>query len=110
MAGKTIFEMESPKTQTVEAVENLATYLNKHIEGGVLDLGAVKLVLSNKKDVFYTVSARSCSCPSHTYRGGPCKHQRKYFSVPKPAEAREESIRPAGKWAGGYNGPVLEVA
>ncbi len=86
MSGKIIYEMESPKTQTLEAVENLATYLNKHIEGGVLDLGTVKLVLSNKKDVFYTVSARSCSCPSHTYRGGPCKHQRKHFPQPKSPE------------------------
>ncbi len=92
MSGKIIFEMESPKTQTVEAVENLAIYLNKHIEGGVLDLGTVKLVLSNKKDVFYTVSARSCSCPSHTYRGGPCKHQRKYFPQPVAEIATNEPL------------------
>jgi hypothetical protein len=106
MAGMK-FEMESPKTQTVEAVEALATYLNKPIKAGVLDLGAVKLVLSNKKDCYYTVTSRVCSCPSATYRPGQtCKHQRKYFPQPaKPVEATD-SIRPVGKWAGGHNGPV----
>lgn len=64
MVGKIIFEMESPKTQSVEAVESLAAYLNKPIEAGILNLGAVKLVKSNKGDVFYTVTAKACSCPS----------------------------------------------
>jgi hypothetical protein len=107
MAGMK-FEMESPKTQTLEAVEALATYLNKPIEAGVLDLGAVKLVLSNKKDCYYVVTSRSCSCPSATYRPGqPCKHQRKHFGL-KPAvePITTDSIKPAGKWAGGHNGPV----
>jgi hypothetical protein len=106
MSGKTIYETESPKTQTVVATEALAKYLNRTIEGGVLDLGAVKLVKSNKGDVFYTVTANACSCPSHTYRGGPCKHMRKHFSI-KPAQPqREESFRPTSKWHG-HNGPVM---
>jgi hypothetical protein len=107
MAGKLIYESESPKTQTVEAVEALAVYLNRAIEGGVLDLGAVKLVKSNKGDAYYTVTERSCSCPSATYRPGQsCKHQRKYFSQPAKAAEATGSIRPTGKWAGGHNGPI----
>ncbi len=110
MTGKVIFEMQSPVTQSVQAVESLASYLNKTIGNGILDLGAVKLVKSNKGDAFYTVTEKACSCPSATYRPGqPCKHQRQYFAM-KPTQAREESLRPVGKWAGGNNGPVaIEV-
>jgi hypothetical protein len=69
------------------------------------------LVKSNKGDVFYVTTPTNCSCPARTYNPGkPCKHSRRYFPQPKPAQAREESYRPVGKWAGGYNGPVLEVA
>jgi hypothetical protein len=131
MSGKTIFEMESPKTQTVEAVQALAAFLKRDLSSGVLDLGGAKLVLSNKKDSYYVVTPKSCSCPSATYRGGPCKHQRRYFPQPKSQAARdaeveaelakergakrlarppEDSIRPTGRWHG-HNGPVMpEVA
>jgi hypothetical protein len=67
------------------------------------------LVLSNKKDAYYTVTATACSCPSATYRGGACKHQRKYFAeqIAKPAVHEPvDSVRPTGKWPGGMNGPV----
>lgn len=70
-------------TQDVSAVEALAAFLNKPIDSGVLDLGNVKMVQSNKKDVFYTVTAKECSCPSFQYRGGPCKHIRKHFAEDK---------------------------
>jgi hypothetical protein len=44
--------------------------------------------LGEKKDVYYTVTPRACSCPSAIYRlGKACKHQRKYF----PDAAREGS-------------------
>jgi hypothetical protein len=123
MSGKTILEMESPKTQTVEATEALAKYLHKDLSSGVLDLGRAKLVLSNKKDCYYTVTERACSCPSATFRPGQtCKHQRKYFpqireaiveaelakesGAKRLARPPEDSIRPVGKWAGGHNGPI----
>lgn len=106
MTGKTIFEIESPVTQSVEAVESLAAYLHKPIESGVLDLGRAKLILSNKKDCYYVTTEKACSCPSHVYRRGVCKHQRKHFGLKSAPITREESIRPAGKWAGGHNGPV----
>lgn len=128
MSNKILFEPSCPVTQTVEAVEALAKYLNKSIEAGVLDLGDVKLVLSNKKDVFYTTTTRACSCPSTGWHPGQrCKHQRKYFPQQKSQAARDaevegelakergpkrlarppvDSIRPEGKWPGGFNGPV----
>ena len=67
-------------TQERTAVEALSTYLNTPINDGVLDFGTVKLVQSNKGDVYYTVTAKECSCPSFTFRGGPCKHIRKHFA------------------------------
>jgi hypothetical protein len=121
MNGKILINLETPTTQRPDAVAALATYLNRTIEGGVLDLGNIKLVKSNKGDAFYAVTAKACSCPSAAYRPGQtCKHQRKYFPQPKREVAMEEptegirrlarppedSIKPAGKWAGGFNGPV----
>ena len=116
MSGKTIFEPGRPVTKNREAVVELLSYFERPAEllPKVVDLGAVKLVLSNKNDVFYTTTARACSCPSVTYRpGNPFKHQLKFFpaekkngaGVPEPVD----SIRPTGKWPGGYNVPVEEA-
>jgi hypothetical protein len=88
MSERTLLESSvSPITQSTDAVEGLLNSLGRPTEPlpGVVDLGSVKLVLSNKKDVYYTVTAKECSCPSATYRGGPCKHIRKYFPEPKKA-------------------------
>lgn len=79
-------------TQSVDAVEGLLNSLGRPTEPlpGMLDLGSVKLVLSNKKDVYYTTTAKACSCPSATYRpGSTCKHIRKYF----PDEVKDEPRR-----------------
>ena len=112
MSGKVLVQIQTPVTQKPDAVEALATYLNKQIEAGVLDLGEVKLIKSNKGDAFYTVTAKACSCPAATYHPGqPCKHQRKHFpqeQVATVATADSDSIRPEGKWPGGLNGPVDE--
>lgn len=91
------------------------------------------LVLNAKRDAYYTVTPRGCSCPASVYFQGPCKHRRKYF--PGQKKTREEldaegeaildahhktpkwlarppedgySLRPTGKWPGGYNGPWVE--
>jgi hypothetical protein len=45
--------------------------------------GEMVLVLSNKKDSYYVVTPKTCSCPAATYRPGQCKHQRRYFPEPK---------------------------
>ncbi len=109
------FEMENPKTQSSDAVKALITYFNHGHEPAEMPAffrltAEMVLVRSNKGDVYYVVTARACSCPAAAWRPGqPCKHQRKYFSQPKPAEVCEESIRPTGKWHG-HNGPVEVVA
>jgi len=134
--GKTIFDGASPKTQSIEAVKALLTWKGRgcdpmpsFIEVGKGE-GRVVLVLSNKKDAYYVTTPQDCSCPSVAYHPGQaCKHQRRHF--PGPKKSREEleaegadilaahdnrarrlarppqdSIRPAGKWPGGMNGPV----
>lgn len=70
MSGRILVQIQTPITQKPEAFEALAAYLNKNIEAGVLDLGAAKLVKSNKVDAFYTVTAKACSCPAATYHPG----------------------------------------
>lgn len=112
MAGMK-FEMESPKTQSIEGVKALITFHNhgqapKEMPAFYRLTGEMVLVLSNKKDAYYVCTPKDCSCPSHTYRGGPCKHQRLYFPQPaKTSEAKaQDSIKPVGKWPHGFNGPV----
>jgi hypothetical protein len=48
MSGRIFVQIQTPITQKPDAVEALAEYLNKTIEADVLDLGAAKLVKSNK--------------------------------------------------------------
>jgi hypothetical protein len=100
MSGRILVQMQTPVTQKPDAVEALSTYLNKIIEAGVLDLGAAKLVKSNKGDAFYTVTAKACSCPAATYHPGqPCKHQRKFFPQEQVATVAESgSIRATGSF------------
>jgi hypothetical protein len=128
-------------TQNVKSVVELLNFLGRASNPlpQSVELPGMLLVLSGKRDSYYTVSSESCSCPSHFYRGGPCKHQRRYFAknitsrqtlaesieqadenlkrMPKRyqamvSNAREvakddpDSIKPTGKWPGGFNGPV----
>ncbi len=98
-------------TQSTEAVVSLLKYLGKTIDPlpQTVDLPGLVLVLSNKRDVFYVITATSCSCPSAAYRPGQrCKHQRRHFpQAEKPVPlASVEILQHAGKWSGGFNGPV----
>jgi hypothetical protein len=134
MSEKLIYDGKGPKTQSIEAVKQLIAYQQHGQEPkekpDFYRLGSeMVLVLSNKKDAYYVVTPKACSCPSATYHPGQvCKHQRRYF--PGPQKSREEleaegeremasqqgakrlarppqdSIRPAGKWPHGLNGPV----
>jgi hypothetical protein len=114
MSGKTILEVTSPVTQTKEAVAQLIAYFNHGHEPAEMPAfyrltADMVLVRSNKGDAYYVVTPKSCSCSSATYRPNQaCKHQRNYFPQPKKAAepATVGSIRLAGKWAGGHNGPV----
>jgi hypothetical protein len=116
MSGKTLIHVETPVTQSVAAIKALLQWkgrasnpLPQFVELGKEESRLV-LVLSNKKDAYYCTTPRVCSCPAHTWHPGtPCKHQRKFFPVAKVEQVTETgSIRPAGKWPGGMNGPVDE--
>jgi len=112
--SKVILNIESPVTQSLDAIKSLLAYVGRSADplpaDVSLDNGRLVLVLSNKKDVYYTTTARACSCPSSTYRGGRCKHTRHYFPQEQVVAATEpSSIRPEGKWPGGLNGPVDKI-
>ena len=85
MAARTIINVEKPQTQTVEAVKTLLAWkghpTNELPTDVSLENGRMVLVLSNKKDAYYVVTAKECSCPAHNWHPGQrCKHQRKYFA------------------------------
>jgi len=99
-----------PVTQSRDAIKTLLAFVGRASDpmpsDVTLDNGRMVLILSNKKDAYYTCTAKACSCPAASYHHGPCKHQRRYFAeqIAKPAPV--DSIRPEGKWPGGHNGPV----
>jgi len=86
MSGKTLINIEKPQTQSVAAIKALLSWggraadpLPSFIEMGKEESRLV-LVLSNKKDYFYVVTDRECSCPAHSWHPGQrCKHQRAHF-------------------------------
>jgi hypothetical protein len=99
MAGRTILKVENPTTQSIDSVKSLLSYVGRASDPLPTDVslenGRVVLILSNKKDAYYTVTEKKCSCPAATYHQGPCKHQRKYFPVAKVEQSTETgSIRP----------------
>ena len=119
MSGKNLLEGRTgPITQSVDAVKSLLPWRGRAVDPMTSTLEFVNegegsrlvLVLSNKKDSYYVVTPAKCSCPSATYHPGqPCKHQRKHFPQEQVATVAESgSIRPTGKWPGGFNGPVDE--
>jgi hypothetical protein len=84
MSGKILIESKTPKTQSLECVESLAVFVNKKIDNGILDLGAVRLVRSSKGDCYYTVTANDCSCPARAYHPEkPCKHMKSFHAIPR---------------------------
>jgi hypothetical protein len=105
MAGRTHLDSGSPITQSLDAVKSLLAFVERasdplpeFVEMGKEE-GRLVLVLSNKKDAYYTTTVQRCSCPSASYRPGQsCKHQRKFFDgkleqVSEPAKELE-SIKP----------------
>ena len=87
MSGRTILNIEKPITQTLAAVKALLAWkgrasdpLPEFVEMGAGESRLV-LVLSNKRDAYYCVTAAACSCPAHNWHPNqPCKHQRKFFA------------------------------
>ena len=117
---KTLVKMESPVTQTVEAVQQLIAYFNhgqtpEEMPSFYRLSGELVLVQAKKGDAYYVTTPKSCSCPAATYHPGmACKHQRKFFPQPKPAEEPTIDLRaslpgwrgPDGQRA---NGPVEAI-
>ncbi len=97
MAAKTIIDIQKPQTQTVEAVKALLAWRGRAADPlpQFVELGSgesrVVLVLSNKRDSYYTVTGSECSCPAHNWHPGQrCKHQRAHF--PETATIQKQSI------------------
>ena len=116
MQGNNLLEGRSgPLTQSVGAVKTLLAFVGRASSplpsDVTLDNGRMVLVLSNKKDAYYTVTAKACSCPAAIYRhNGPCKHQRRFFPQQETAKtvSANDSIKPVATWPGGRNGPWID--
>lgn len=106
-----------PVTQTREAVQQLIAYFNHWQQPEEMPTfyrlsGDMALVQSNKGDVYYVTSPKSCSCPAATYNPGrQCKHSRKYFNQPtQPTAPENGNLRDSlPGWAGGHHGPVEAI-
>ena len=117
MLGKNLLEGRTgPVTQSLAAIKSLLAYVGRASDpmpsDVSLDNGRLVLILSYKKDAYYTCTAARCSCPGNQFRHN-CKHMRKYFpETVKPVATVTEtgSIRPTGGWIGldgqRANGPV----
>jgi len=86
MSERTILNVESQKTQSIDAIKALLSWRGRAADPlpSFIEMGKgnsrLVLVLSNKRDAYYTTTARDCSCPAHNWHPGhPCKHQRKHF-------------------------------
>jgi hypothetical protein len=87
MVERTLLDSVSPVTQSFDAVRQLIAFYNHGNEPEEMPAfyrlsDELVLVLSNKKNAYYVVTAKTCSCPAATYRPGQCKHQRQYFPEP----------------------------
>jgi len=101
MQGKIVVEINSPKTQTLDAVKSFLTYAGRPFDPLPTDVslenGRMVLVLSSKKDVYYCTTSRACSCPAAAYHPGQrCKHQKRYFPLCDDAfeRAMSQPFRP----------------
>lgn len=101
--SRIVFEGQTgPQTQSIDAVRSLLAWRGHPTEPmpASVDLGQgenrLVLVLNGKKDAYYVVTPKACSCPSATYRPGKaCKHMRKYFPrAEKVTLENMDSIRP----------------
>ena len=97
MNGETIVEINSPKTQTLDAVKTLLAFMGRAVDPLPTDVsledGRLVLVLSSKKDAYYCTTSRACSCPAAAYHPGTrCKHQKRYFPLCDTAFERAMSV------------------
>lgn len=89
----TILNVESPKTQSIESVKALLTYMGRPSDPLPVYVelaGGVRLTKSKKGDAYYCTTPKECSCPARTFSPGSlCKHM-KALQV----AMESESIRP----------------
>lgn len=104
MSERTILDVESPKTQSINSVKALLSWKGRASDPlpSFLEMGEgesrLVLVLSNKRDCYYVTTPRDCSCPARGWHPNqPCKHQRKYFPEVKAATKAIDSIMPKCK-------------
>lgn len=121
MNGKTILKMESPVSQSREAVKQLIAYFNHGQQPEEMPSfyrlsNDVVLVQSKKGDAYYVTSHKSCSCPAAIYNPGqPCKHSKKYFpQIARPETLEKGNLRDSlPGWIGAdgkrANGPVEAI-
>ena len=115
MAARTIINAESPKTQSIEAVKGLLSWRGRAADPmpSFIEMGEgesrLVLVLSNKRDAYYCVTAKDCSCPARNWHpNGPCKHMRRYFAEQQTTKPEAAIKKPnTGAWHG-RNGPIIE--
>lgn len=90
MSGNLLEGRFGPVTQSANAVKTLLAFVGRASDpmpsDVTLDNGRLVLVLSNKKDAYYCVTAKACSCPAAHWNHSPCKHQRKYFPQQEATE------------------------
>jgi hypothetical protein len=88
MDARTLLNSVSPVTQSIEAVVELLNCLGRPADPlpGIVDLGNVKLVRSNKGEVFYCVTAKGCSCPGAPFRGQPIEEENLFSFLYIPAK------------------------
>jgi hypothetical protein len=100
VSGRNLLEGRTgPITQSIAAIKALLSWkgrasdpLPQFVELGK-DEGKLVLVLSNKRDAYYCVTPKTCSCPAQTWHPGtPCKHQRKHFPEVKTTTKRSEPL------------------
>jgi len=95
--SKTILSIESPVSQSVDAVKSLLAYMHRPSEPlpEFVELNdRVWLTLSKDGKAYYTTTTKSCSCPARFYHPGKiCKHMKALqLSV---EEKEDKSILPA---------------
>ena len=106
MAGN-LLEGLSPVTQTVDSGKALAKFLGmkEELPKIIALANGARLTLSSKKDCYYYVSEKGCTCKAGTY-GRICRH-RKALESSKPrgqtmAEVLEEHDRNLHKMPKSY--------
>jgi hypothetical protein len=113
MSGRILLELSGPVTQSCKAVKQLIAYhhhgqVPKEMPDFYRLSSEMVLVLSNKKDAYYVVTSKACSCPAANYHPGQaCKHRAKFFDTSNPhrislAETLEQADKNLSKMPKSY--------